>query len=141
MAPLLFFTLNGFALPQLPQRADHGVEPLINLRARAADVEADIACAFRAVGVAAHDGNPVFLHQQGLQRIHPFGGVDAKAAQVNPGEIGSLGHPIVDGGESRVEPRRHMGEVAVQIAFQGIEPGSAVPICADMGQHPENGRR
>jgi DNA-binding LacI/PurR family transcriptional regulator len=85
---------------------------LVNLRARAADVEADITFSFGAVGVAAHDGDPVFLHQQGLQRIHPFGGVDAKAAQINPGEIGPFGHPIVDGGEGGVEPRRHMGEVA-----------------------------
>lgn len=37
--------------------------------------------AFRAIGIAAHDGDWVFFHQQGLQRTSIcFGRVDAKAA-------------------------------------------------------------
>ncbi|PKQ79348.1 hypothetical protein AOX56_14475 [Aeromonas sobria] len=56
-------------LYHLPLRADQGVESLVNLGPRAADVEADKALAFGAVGVAAHDGDPILLHQKSQKRI------------------------------------------------------------------------
>jgi len=61
--------LQGFALPQLSQRADQGIEPQIYFRAWAADVKANKPLPFGAIGVTAHDGDPIQLHQKSQKRI------------------------------------------------------------------------